>query len=106
MKKLSLVLLSLLTSIASADHNEVGTVNNIILESNILSVWLNGPDVTTDCSGGSRWTMTTEDPLFKEKYSAILAAAASGKTVDFRHVTSSGCGFVNGNKIYFVKVIF
>lgn len=103
MKKL-IGLCSLLIAInVSADVLETGTVSKIILESNKLSVFLSGADDLTDCAQGGRWTMTTDDPLFKEKYSAILAAASAGKTISLKHLAINGCGWLDSNKIYYVS---
>lgn len=106
MKRLIGLLGLLVAMNTSADVTETGTVSAIILETNILSVFLSGADALTDCATGGRWTVTTDDPLFKEKYSAILAAASAGKTVTLKHLTVNGCGWLASNKIYYVNVGF
>lgn len=90
----------------SADAYEEGKITKLIVEGNHkVSVWLSGQDNTNDCSSGSRWTIDSNtDKLFKEKYSALLAAYSAQQTVTLRHLTSNGCGFFNGNKIYQVQL--
>ena len=90
-----------------ADGTETGKVTNIIVEgTNIISITLDGTDHTTDCAGGGRWTISSSDALFKEKYSAILAAASSGKTITLFHLGGWGCGNWDSNKVYYVNTIF
>jgi len=103
----SLIFSIVLSNIALADGSEKGKVKNIIVESdNIISVVLDGPDYTTECSGGGRWTISTSDKLYKEKYSAILAAASSGKTITLFHLGGLGCGNWDSNKVYYVNTEF
>ena len=87
-----------------SDATETGQVTKIIVEGSIVSVWLNGIDVTTDCSGGSRWTVVNTDTLFKEKYAAILAAATSKQPISLFHLAAHGCGNWTSNKIYLVGI--
>jgi len=87
------------------DVSEAGNITGIIVEgSSFVSVFLDGVDVNTECSGGGRWTLDTSDPLFKEKYAALLAAAASGKKVNLYHLSGLGCGNWISNRIYYVHV--
>lgn len=97
----------LLSSPARADVDETGQITKIIVEgSNIVSVWLSGTDATTECASGGRWTVSSSDLLFREKVSALLAAASSGKNVHLHQTTSWGCGAWNSNKIYYVDVSY
>lgn len=70
-----------------------------------VSIYLDGTDSTTVCSGGARWTMHSSDPLFDVKYSTVLAAAASGKTITLRH-NSTDCGLYNGNIVEMVHITY
>ena len=87
---------------------EVGKVVRIIPGGDhFVSVWLDGPDDTTFCSGGSRWTINKpNDEQSEEKYSLILAAATTGQTVRFMHLESQGCSNWDSNRIYHVDVRF
>ena len=88
---------------AQADSSEQGRITSIIVEgASLISVWLDGTDHTAECTGGSRWTLVNTDPLFKEKYAALLAAAAAGQSVSLLHLSTSGCGPFNGNTIHYV----
>ena len=103
MRKLILAFLVFFISISSvASVQESGKVSRIILEgaANIVSVWIDGTDDKSECSGGDRWVLLESDSLFKEKYSALLMAFASGKEV-ILHSTGS-CPVFNGNGIYYV----
>ena len=89
----------------SANVSENGNITRILPEGGyVISVWLSGANNTSLCSGGGRWTLLPSDPLFKEKYSLILAAASQNKKVTFLHVEGSACGPFNGNSIYYVDV--
>jgi hypothetical protein len=103
---LSCLLLAAAASVASADYTETGKITQIMAEwDNRVSVYLDGADNTSECSGGGRWTLELgADPLFEAKYAAILTAASAGQTVTFRYVSSRGCGIFNGSKIYLVSV--
>ena len=97
-------ILLLFSMSVTADGTEIGKVKNIIVEStNIISVTLEGVDHTADCAGGGRWTISTSDPLYKEKYAAILTAANTGKTITLFHLSSWGCGTWDSNKVYYVN---
>lgn len=90
---------------AHADATETGRVTTIIVEgSDLISINLSGADVTTECSGGARWTINRSDDLFKEKYAAILSAAATGQEITLVHLSGSGCGDFSSNKIYYVQM--
>lgn len=95
----------LIAGLAQANSSETGRVTTIIVEgTDLISINLSGMDATSECSGGGRWTINrTTDPLFKEKYAAILAAAASGQEITLVHLSSSGCGDWTSNKIYYVQ---
>jgi len=109
LKKLVIGFLFLgISKVALADADETGKITNIIVEGNsIVSVWLDGADVSTECTGGGRWTISnTNDSLFKEKVSTLLAAASTGKTVHLHHLAGWGCGAWESNKIYYVHVSY
>jgi hypothetical protein len=105
-KILSCLLLAAAASVASADYTETGKITQIMVEGdNRVSIYLDGADNTSECSGGGRWTLELgADPLFESKYSAILAAASAGQTVTFKYVSSRGCGIFNGSRIYALGV--
>lgn len=106
-KILFIFLLLSLTNSVFADVDQTGKITRIIVETqNIVSVWLDGASNTTECTGGTRWTITSDDLLFKEKLSILIAAASSGKTVHLHHVTSYGCGNWNSNRIYYADVVY
>lgn len=104
MKKWIFILMMLIIpSLAHAHVTETGKITQIITEgSNNVSVWLDGTDDTSLCSGGSRWTVDDTDPLFKEKYSLLLVAVATGRTIKLEHLDTMACGNWSSNKIYFV----
>lgn len=106
MKKvfLSAFLFFSLMQLASAAVDESGQVANIIVEANYASVFLNGTDANSECSGGSRWTINTADVTFKEKLAMLIAAATAGKTV-YLHSTGV-CGNWASNTIYYVSVAY
>lgn len=90
-----------------ADASETGKVARILPEGNsIISIWLDGTDDNSACQGNGRWIINTTDPLYKEKYSLVLAAAAQGKSITLRHVSSSACSAMNANTVYYVSVNF
>ena len=95
---------ALVVGFAQADVSETGRVTTIIVEgSNLISINLSGVDATSECSGGSRWTISRTDDLFKEKYAAILSAAATGQEVTLVHVSGFGCGDFASNRVYYVQ---
>jgi len=99
------ILLSIIYSIAFADVDETGKITQIIVEGDsIVSVFLSGTDVVSECTGGARWTVDSSDSLFKEKVSILLTAASAGKTVHLHHLYGWGCGGWDSNKIYYVDV--
>jgi hypothetical protein len=105
MKNMIIGLYVLLLNTAISDEYEEGKVTRIIVEQNFASIWLSGSDNNNECEqAAGRWTVTNDDPLFKEKYATILAAATSGKVIKLRHLTSNACGVWGSNKIYFVEV--
>lgn len=107
MKIIVLLALLVISISAKAHVVEAGKVTRILPEgSSVISIWLDGTDNSTLCSGGSRWTLSTSDPLYKDKYSLILMAAAQGKAVRFLHVEGSACGPFIGNAIHYVDVSF
>ena len=100
-KLICISFLFLTSSFVNAAVTESGAVNNIILEANIVSFWLSGPNATNGCAGGARWTLEENDSLFREKYSAILASVVSGKTV---HAKSTGaCREWDSNRVYYIN---
>lgn len=95
-----------LSSPAIADVNETGKITRIITEGDQwVSVWLDGQDDTTECSGGSKWTISKKnDPMFKEKMSVLLTAALTKKVVRLRHISAWGCGGWDSNRIYYIDI--
>ena len=90
-----------------ADATETGKVTQLRVNSNagkhFVSIWLDGLNDNTDCSGGKRWTINqATDPLFKEKYSLILAAASAGKPITL--FQNTGCATWYSNKVSQVSV--
>jgi|GEM_PF-2675597 len=83
-----------------ASVTESGTLSRLIIEGNVVSIWVNGVDDKSECSGGDRWVLLKSDSLFQEKYSALLMAFASGKEV-ILHSTGT-CPTFNANGIYYV----
>ena len=102
MKILTVFILVLSTSFLYAAVDESGRITRIIVEGNQwVSVWLDGVDITSDCSGGGRWTVNHSDVLFKEKLSMLISAATAQKRVRLHGLE---CGGWHGNKIYFIEV--
>lgn len=102
---LLLLILNLYSLQVQAGVDETGTIDRIIVESNsLVSVWLSGPDVVTECVGGYRWTVSNTDGLFKEKLSLLLTAASQNKIIHLHHTTGWGCGNWDSNKIYYIDV--
>lgn len=106
MKKTVIGLMSLLwMNYSLADAFEEGKVSTIIVETTFVSFWLAAEDDNSECSDSrGRWTVSIDDPLFKEKYSTILAAATSNRAVRLRHLAGTHCGPFGGNRIYYVHV--
>lgn len=103
--RILLYLLFLISNAASADVDETGKITRMIIEGNsMVSVWLDGPDVTNECDNGSRWTLSSSDLLFKEKLSLLLSASSQNKSVHLHHLTPWGCGNWSSNKIYYIDV--
>ena len=109
-----IIILSLLLFTSTAMSNEVdriyevGKIVRIVPGGDhFVSIWLDGTDDTTFCSGGARWTINKpSDEQSEEKYSLILAAATTGQTVRFMHLESTGCSNWVSNRIYHVDVRF
>ena len=99
-----LVILSIIfPSYAFAHATESGKIERIIPEGGyVISIFLDGSDNASLCSGGSRWTLELTDKLYKEKYSLLLTAMAQGKSVTLLHHKDLGCGPFNSNKIYYI----
>ena len=95
------------SSMVFADANETGKITRLITEGHTtVSVWLDGEDDNSDCPGGSRWTITSDDLLMKEKYSMLLSAATTGKIVHLHGLASWGCGNWDSNKIHYVDITY
>jgi len=92
--------------VALADATETGKVNKVKVNSNnIISIWLDGPNDETDCSGGKQWTINPDtDQRYKEKYASILAAANTKTTITLTYISSAGCGTWFSNQISEVVV--
>lgn len=99
------LLVFLFPSFCFAATDETGHITRLIVEGNhYVSVWLNGPDDLSECSGGSRWTVHDSDVLFKEKLSVLLTAASSNQSIHLHGITGWGCGGWESNKIYYIDV--
>lgn len=111
-KKVLAITLSLFSLTAAAQEvdriYETGKIVRIVPGGDhFVSIWLDGPNETTFCSGGARWTINKpSDEQSEEKYSLILAAATTGQTVRFMHLESEGCSNWDSNRIYHVDVRF
>ena len=93
------------SGIAYADVQETGLIERIVASSGAIatvSIYLDGPDATSECVGGYRWTLPKTDELFQEKYAALLAAANARQQVTLFHLSGSGCGNWDSNQIYYV----
>lgn len=98
------ILIYLSCANALADAHETGKITRLQIEGdNLVMVWLDGADDTSECSTGSYWTVHSNDALFKEKLSMLLASQATQKEVKLRHLSSWGCGVWNSNKIYSIQ---
>jgi hypothetical protein len=57
----------------------------------VVSIFLNTPAPAGECAaGGGRWTIQTDDPLYKTKMATLLTAASTGKSVTL--VSTGTCG--------------
>ncbi len=111
LKRISLCLFSSLlifiASQANSTAQETGKITSLIVESDhVISVLLDGTNDTTDCTGGGRWTVSTSDALYKEKYAALLSAATTYKTITlFKNGGGGeGCSHWDSNKIYYIRI--
>jgi hypothetical protein len=105
-RSLAALLSFIVCSPCFANVSETGLITNLVVENSgeLVSVLLDGADVTNECSGGFRWTFSMTEPLAKEKYAMLLLAAATGKAVELFHATTAGCGPYTSNKIYFIQL--
>lgn len=102
---LPLIALILVSTNAFANVYETGKITRMVAEGeSFVSVWLDGSDDISECTGGERWTLETSDPLHKEKYAALLSAAAAGKVIKLIHLSGSDCGQWASNKIYLISI--
>ena len=117
MKKIIIVVFTMLcsqtvlgNSVQKLDDRIIigGKIARIVTSgSNYISVWLDQAGDTSVCEGGARWTIqVAADELHEEKYSLLLAAATTGRTVKLMHLFSQGCGNWNSHKIYYVDVLY
>ena len=107
MNRTIFVVFLLLCSVsASADVYETGFITQLQMEGqDLVVVWLDGPNDSSECSLGERWTVSkSSDAAFDEKLSFLLAAKAAHQQVKLRHLTSWGCGTWNSNKIYSIQL--
>lgn len=92
---------------AQSNIIEKGKITSIVVEGNRwVSVFVSGDNNTTLCSGGGRWVIDPNDPMYDRKYSMLMAAASQGKTVELVHVKSATCSNWDAHKIYLVRVYF
>ncbi len=103
-RMLILATLLLSSNTAWAISSETGKITTLhIGEGGVyVSVYLDGTDDNSQCSGGARWTIHISDPMFEGKYSTLLAAHISGKTIGLRHLSST-CGLYSGNIIELIS---
>ena len=117
MKKIIIVVFTMLfsqtvlaNSVQKLDDRIIitGKIARIVTEgTNFISVWLDGDGDNSVCAGGARWTIQVAgDELHEEKYSLLLAAATTGRTVKLMHLFNQGCGNWNTHRIYYVDVLF
>jgi len=106
MKKIMLTILmfTMLNSGLALAASETGKIIQIIYEgSSVVSIFLDGVDDKSQCSGGGRWTIYKSDGLFKEKVASLMAAATTGKKVNLYMLDSQTCGGWDSNTIYYVR---
>ena len=103
-RMLILATLLLSSNMAWAISAETGKITSLSIgEGGYVSVYLDGTDDNSQCSGGARWTLYKNDPMFEGKYSTLLAAYISGKTIGLRHLSST-CGMYSGNIIEMISI--
>ena len=117
MKKIIIVVFTMLfsqtvlaNSVQKLDDRIIitGKISRIVTSgATYISVWLDGAGDSSVCEGGARWTINVPaDELHDEKYSTLLAAATTGRTVKLMHLFSQGCGNWKSHKIYYVDVSY
>jgi hypothetical protein len=90
-----------------ADAYEEGKITQLQVEgANLILVWLDGPNDSTDCSASSYWTVHSSDTNYKEKLAMLMSAQATQKQVKLRHLAGWGGGNWDSNKIYSVRINF
>ncbi|MBB5737520.1 hypothetical protein FHT09_003305 [Xanthomonas arboricola] len=106
--KLSFLLFFLFVpSVAFADTTQRGTISRFVVELTYLSVWLENEPTNNECLSDGRWVIDfSNDPIAKEKYSAILAAATSRTPVVLQYTSTQGCGSFGAKKIHYVDVSY
>jgi hypothetical protein len=107
LKLILTITLVFLSNAVSANAVEAGKINRFMMESNsIISVWLDGTDDITDCAGGARWSLHTDDTLYNAKLSLLLTAYTTDKVVKLFHTPGWTCGgpLGNANRIYSIDV--
>jgi len=103
---ITMMLLSFTSVVSANNFYETGKVSRIVTSgTDFISVWIDGVNNTSQCSGGERWTINVNgDSLYKEKYSLLVAAATAGTPVRLFHLGSRGCGNWNSHQIHHVDV--
>ena len=103
---INVFLLLLIPAFSFANSSETGKITKLITQggtigATVISVWLNGTDDTTDCSGGDRWVIQNNKTTgFKEKFTTLLLAYEQNKTITLSHDSNLGCGHQNSRLIY------
>ena len=84
-----------LCGVAWANSEETGHITRLLVEGSstiYVSVWIDGTDNTSECSGGARWTIQDDQNGFREKLSMLMLAYAKNEQVRLYYASSSGCG--------------
>ena len=108
MKTLTMIvlLLLLIPPFSYANSTETGKITKLITQAGtigatVISVWLNGTDDTTECSGGDRWVIQHNKTRgFNEKFTTLLLAYEQNKTITLSYDSNLGCGHGNSRLIY------
>lgn len=100
------VALCLLSSQASADVLRTGKITRLVVERDVVSVWLANDAPASECQSDGRWVVSNnaDEKTFKEKVATILAAASAGKEVGLGFRSADGCGDFGAKRIYYVDL--
>lgn len=106
--RLAITLLMLVgSSAALADTHQQGRVTRLVVEQTHASVWIEGTPTNNDCLSDGRWVMDfASDPVAREKYATLLAAASSRQVVDLHYYSAQSCGGFGAKKISYVDTSY